>query len=151
MKKLRHYLLFISCLILTILLAGCTLLNPEDGGKTKPEKEYATINLYSEYGELEKTKYQVEVGLSFTFPVLEQDGYLFQGWGEEGKDGYINTYSPKTEEERWFYAVWELDTDNEEAKGLFLQINAIKQDQIRSTWLPRLNELKARYDVLDAK
>lgn len=151
MKKLRNYLLFISCLILTILLAGCTLLNPEEGGKTKPEKEYATINLYSEYGELEKTKYQVEVGLSFTFPVLEQDGYLFQGWGEEGKDGYINTYSPKTEEERWFYAVWELDTDNEEAKELFLQINAIKQDQIRSTWLPRLNELKARYDALDAK
>ena len=99
MKKLRNYLLFISCLILTILLAGCTLLNPEEGGKTKPEKEYATINLYSEYGELEKTKYQVEVGLSFTFPVLEHDGYLFQGWGEEGKDGYIviGIDAPKTD------------------------------------------------------
>ena len=119
----------------------------------KEEFNDRVIKLYTTIGELEKYLYTVKEQSVFELPVLEYAGYIFKGWTEKDSEELLTTYTPTDETTGLIelFAVWEVEPTDEEylaGHALFVQINGIKLENVVSTWLPRLTQLKEQYDEL---
>ena len=146
MKK-RIYLLFIFALLLFV--CGCDF-TPSNSDQPKPvPKEMSQIELYPGEAELETTHYEIEIGTVWTLPELSLEGYYFLGWCDEANDDCNAFMELEVLKSSYrLIAQFEVDSEYAAARELFLSINSIKMEQIRSTWLPRLNNLKASFDEL---
>ncbi|MBO4668031.1 MAG: InlB B-repeat-containing protein [Bacilli bacterium] len=146
MKNKKRYLVIIVALLM-LFVSGCDF--SMSNNPPAPQKEMSSIVLNPNGASLAVKNYEVEIGQTFDLPELSLEGYYFLGWLDEDDEGEPFMSFQVEKASYHLIAQFEDDVEYSKAKEINLNIFAIREEQIRSTWLPRLTTLKEAYLALD--